>query len=287
MKRLFVPGEEWVYYKIYTGVKSSDNILINYILPLSKKLTDLKIIKKWFFIRYADPDEHLRVRFLLSNISNFGVVVSEINLSLKSLIEDDIIWDIKLDSYKRELERYGANCFPIYEDIFYVDSSFILRFLKELLEERYLPYLGIRIIDTFLSEFKLSDKDKIEFLELWFNGLGKEFGYDRNLKIQLDKKFRKMRKEIDLLFDNSMWPENFRNMLDLYTKEIRSGVNELMINSLSKKEKISIINSLCHMAINRLFRSKQRLSEFVIYGLMIKMLKSNLKKKSNLELINK
>ena len=28
-KRTFIPGSEWIYYKIYTGIKTADSILKN------------------------------------------------------------------------------------------------------------------------------------------------------------------------------------------------------------------------------------------------------------------
>jgi len=51
-------------------------------------------------------------------------------------------------------------------------------------------------------------------------------------------------------------------------------IKELHKNNLVEIDKISLANSICHMTMNRLFRSKPRLSEMVVYGLMSRYYKS-------------
>lgn len=75
MQREFNIGSEWLYYKIYCGVKTSDMILLEH---LKEKISDLKIndfIEKWFFIRYNDPEPHIRLRFLLTKNSNLNLII--------------------------------------------------------------------------------------------------------------------------------------------------------------------------------------------------------------------
>jgi thiopeptide-type bacteriocin biosynthesis protein len=65
MKRDFCIGSEWLYYKLYTGVKTADLILLEKLYSVILELKEKNLIIKWFFIRYKDTDEHLRIRFLL------------------------------------------------------------------------------------------------------------------------------------------------------------------------------------------------------------------------------
>ena len=51
-KRLYIPGSEWVYYKLYTGPKTADTILTDLIDPVINNLSCKNLIEKWFFIRY-------------------------------------------------------------------------------------------------------------------------------------------------------------------------------------------------------------------------------------------
>ena len=50
MKRKFIIGDEWIYFKIYTGLKTADKILIETISPLVQHLFENKRIDKFFFI---------------------------------------------------------------------------------------------------------------------------------------------------------------------------------------------------------------------------------------------
>ncbi|MBK8924711.1 MAG: lantibiotic dehydratase [Crocinitomicaceae bacterium] len=71
LKRTFIPGSEWIYYKIYCGEKTAERILLELVYPLSTEICDtLKLAEKWFFIRYADPDHHIRIRFYAHSVDS-------------------------------------------------------------------------------------------------------------------------------------------------------------------------------------------------------------------------
>jgi len=59
IKRTFIPGDEWLYIKLYTGYKTADTILTEILPEIISKLKDEQLIDKWFFIRYYDPHYHL------------------------------------------------------------------------------------------------------------------------------------------------------------------------------------------------------------------------------------
>lgn len=40
IKRTFLPGSEWVYLKLYTGAKTADELLTDYISPLLNQMLD-------------------------------------------------------------------------------------------------------------------------------------------------------------------------------------------------------------------------------------------------------
>ena len=43
-KRTFYPGDEWLYFKLYTGIKTADDILIRSVFPVVKKLMREEIL---------------------------------------------------------------------------------------------------------------------------------------------------------------------------------------------------------------------------------------------------
>lgn len=137
-KRKFVPGSEWLYLKIYTGVKTADLILEEAVQPLVGYLQENNYISKWFFIRYHDPKPHLRVRFRLNNTNDYDKILNKINKSLKEYIESGEISNILIDTYNREIERYGGNTIEEAETLFYTNSEFALQCLHYDDEEKSL-----------------------------------------------------------------------------------------------------------------------------------------------------
>ena len=104
-KRTFIPGDEWLYYKIYTGVNIADNLLITAFKEIIFILKEQKLIDSWFFIRYNDPNFHLRIRFHLIEFSSKEAIMNVFNNIIKDYIEKGIIWKIELSNYERELEK--------------------------------------------------------------------------------------------------------------------------------------------------------------------------------------
>lgn len=62
IQRKFIPGSQWLYFKIYTGVKTADEVLAHTIRPFLRELYAERWIDGSFFIRYNDPDFHIRLR---------------------------------------------------------------------------------------------------------------------------------------------------------------------------------------------------------------------------------
>ena len=62
-QRTFFIGSNWLYYKFYTGPKTADVVLTELVKPVGEKFIKQQKLDHWFFIRYADPQKHLRVRY--------------------------------------------------------------------------------------------------------------------------------------------------------------------------------------------------------------------------------
>src|SRR5690606_23394635 len=104
-------------------------ILIDTIKPLTERLLKENHITSWFFIRYNDPDFHLRVRFCLKDNKHIGVLLSTFKEVLQPYINHNQLWDVQLNTYKPELERYGNNTMSLSEKFFFYDS---IHFLNNL-----------------------------------------------------------------------------------------------------------------------------------------------------------
>ena len=62
-RRSFPPGSEWLFAKLYSGPATADQVLRDVVRPVVERVLSAGAADRWFFIRYGDPDWHLRLRF--------------------------------------------------------------------------------------------------------------------------------------------------------------------------------------------------------------------------------
>ncbi|KFA93239.1 lantibiotic dehydratase, partial [Archangium violaceum] len=62
LPRSFAPGSEWLYAKLYTGTATADRVLCEAVAPLMREALASGDADHGFFIRYGDPDWHVRLR---------------------------------------------------------------------------------------------------------------------------------------------------------------------------------------------------------------------------------
>ena len=199
MQRDFCLGSEWLYYKIYTGVKTTDLILLEKLQPVILQLKKRNIIQQWFFIRYKDTDEHFRIRFLIDNTTNLSKVIKAFYAVMNELLQDNLAWKIQTDTYKRELERYGETTIEDSEFLFWKDSEMMLEYLsikKTFPKPEMALLFSFASIDSFLNSFSLSNLDKCNLMNSLQHSFKEEFGADKILKKELDKKYRELSKEL-------------------------------------------------------------------------------------------
>lgn len=274
IKRKFLPGEMWVYYKLYTSEIYADKILVDYVSKLIDKLYKKKVINKFFFIRYNDPEFHLRLRFELSSSELFFELINEVNIYFNFLIKNGLIYDISINAYSREIERYKPIPIAVVESFFSINTLFCLSIIKQSQNDENIIWLsGLKWIDDFLSSLKLNYINKLHIVSSFRDSFSDEFNTDKFFSKSLNIKYQKDRNVIFDLLDGN---ENFKyySIIDLSKKSIEINFNNIVIlnkyiskNSLMKNSN-SIIFGLIHMFINRLFRSKNRFHEFVIYDFL-------------------
>jgi len=278
------PGSQWHYIKIYCGVKTAENILIDVLKPIIESLVEEGIIAKWFFIRYADPDHHIRVRFLGGG-TFYAEITEKLNEALACYLQNHLIWKIQTDTYNRELERYGAENMENSETIFFYDSTATVQILS-LLEgdegDELRWQFAIKGVDEFLNSFALSLSEKKELMASISGNFLKEFNADNSeTKKQLGSKYRDIRSKIDLATQTVLSEEHeFYSIWKIFRVRSENLVgciahlNQLYASNKLSVHKSDLIASYLHMFLNRFLRSKQRLQEMVIYDMLHQHYKS-------------
>ncbi len=283
VQRTFIIGDEWIYYKIYSGNFTLDKILISIIKPVISDLNDRGLISKWFFIRYADPDLHIRLRLQIKNSKNLNEIIKIFHHQFSPLIKNDEINSLLIDTYKREIERYGEEYIELAEKIFCFDSNCTINILDIInqspnLEFRWLSCLVS--IDRFLNDLSFKLNAKYELLKYSSKSLNSEFYINSEFIKNLSKLYRQHKKDIyySLKTDSTIKriPVEVTNQFNIrstQTKSLLTFLSESQENPIIPKNHIL---SQIHMIVNRFFNAKQKQYELIIYNFLTRYYKSEI-----------
>ncbi|WP_312396461.1 thiopeptide-type bacteriocin biosynthesis protein [Chryseobacterium sp.] len=274
MKRKFIPGSEWLYVKIYTGIKTADLILEEAVQPIIESFQANKYISKWFFIRYNDPKPHIRIRFLLNHSNHYNKIIHQLHHVLSEYVESGEISQITFDTYTREIERYGENTMEEAESLFNKNSEFTLQCLHYDDEEKII--ISLFYMDEILNIIGLFTQEKLDWIKDFNNAFKQEFNADKKLNSQLDKKYRAFKpKYLDFIQSENFLEE--RNIIISNIKESNLILQNILYHHDNQSLGMSLqsfFQSIFHMNINRLFISNQRLFEMIIYDYLLRYFKA-------------
>jgi lantibiotic biosynthesis protein len=277
VQRSFLPGSEWLYAKLYVGTSSADAVLREVIGPVTREAQASGAVDSWFFIRYADPQWHLRIRLHGDPRRLTTEVLPSLQTAVAPLLQDGRLWRMQLDTYDREIERYGGPAaISLAERLFHADSEAALSIL-DLLEgdtgadTRW--RLAICGIDHLLTDLGLDALGKRTTLTHIRNAFFREFGGGKPLRVQLDMKQRAERRALEALLDPAAGGDMAPALAILRNRSERNAPLTAELRRLEQARRLTmpvaqIAPSLVHMHVNRLIRSAQRAHELVLYDLL-------------------
>jgi thiopeptide-type bacteriocin biosynthesis protein len=250
VRRTFSPGSAWMYFKIYGGYRSLDQVLIMLSHIFQDCLANGQILK-WFFIRYEDTDPHL--------LSYMGGILDTLQTEMK-------VSGWSLHPYERELERYGFESIDATESFFCVDSRLVCEILSQTASENERWLSGLSAINFYLDAMGLGLENKKEFMEYMRDRFMEEFRGSTGLKPQIDKLYRDLRPNVfEYLTQDvkNVFPEEMKKL----AKELLTEISE---KTASLPHWHRIMGSLLHMHVNRLMSADQRKQELVMYDFLVK-----------------
>ncbi|SIQ32290.1 lantibiotic dehydratase [Chryseobacterium sp. RU33C] len=273
----FIPGNKWLYYKIYCGNKFSDKILQDVFPELLDQLNEEDLIKKWFYIRYSDPDNHIRLRLEINDndLTNTAQIITTFNDYFDKYISEGIINKVEMGTYDREYERYEGEFIDTAEHIFHYDSKLTVNLLKNIPNNDDLWLYAIKSIDVYFDVFRMDLDKRHEVISKIYTQFQKEFNVDSNLKKQLDLKYRSNLNIISEIVETDGNPY-FSEFVNAVTENCKE------IEKLRTIQKERLVSSFIHMHINRLIRSRHRMHELIIYGIVEKYYKMKIGKRKYL-----
>lgn len=281
----YYPGMKWLYIKVYMSVRFVQ-IFIEKALPLiAQNLKKEKLISKFHFVRYSDPDSHVRVRFCLIKSDDYLNVHQIFREHLFKEIDHKAIFNLIIDTYKPEFSRYGGELGVEECELLFDSDSFTTcqYYLSRRSENEFI--FGCISIDRLLDDFGYHLNEKANMVTTLSDAYLREFNPTKETLNQLSKKYRGYRNELFTAMKSGLEESEYKayhQLFDIRSQNNITPIKRLKNLTLSKPEIKEIVFSLIHMSLNRLFLSDQRAHELVLYYVLRKQYKSMLAIKKNL-----
>ncbi|MEP7009820.1 MAG: lantibiotic dehydratase [Acidobacteriota bacterium] len=277
LRRSFPPGSEWLYLKVYTGNSTADGIMRDAIGPAIREALSVGDVDSWFFIRYGDPEWHLRIRLHGDPHTLLLHALPRLEKAVSPLLADGRAWKIQLDTYERETERYGgALGMPICETLFGFDSDASLSIVETLEGDEGADArwrLAFRGADLILADLGIADERKITLMGAMRENFAKEFGGQKSLDVSIDQKYRTEKKSLAALLapepaeDDPLAP-GYAILAERSRRSAPALAELARLEAAGELQRVDLAGSLIHMHLNRMIRSAARAHEAVIYGLL-------------------
>ena len=164
------PGSNWLYVKIYGPADRQDALLAGPLGDLAQAMILGGLADDWFFIRYADPDSHLRLRFHGSPKTLLHEVLPELTLLAGEVAAAGDSSTLVIDGYEREFERYGGPAsMAVVERIFSVDSATALTLIGLRIGEESPDLVTARVlsVDALLDGLGLDPDRRRSWYNTW------------------------------------------------------------------------------------------------------------------------
>ena len=113
---------------LYGDLLRQDVMLTQYLPDLLRRLDQ----PEWWFVRYRDPDHHLRLRIALPGPAAFGQVAAEISAWCTKVNRLGLLREVRYPTSFPEYGRWGAGqAWSAAEEVFRADSRALLTQLSE------------------------------------------------------------------------------------------------------------------------------------------------------------
>ncbi len=285
--RRFLPGSEWLQTDIHTGLGSADRVITELVRPWVADSMIRGAADRWCFLRYAEHGARLRVRVHGDPARLLGEVFPALHSRAAVLVQDGVIWNVALDTYQRETERFGGpHGIEIAEHMFHADSDAVAAILEHLqgdAGEIARWRLTLRGIDALLDDLGLDRRTKLEVMRYGKAKLAGMLQASPGLDRQLGIAHRRQRPSLEALLDPAGDPTGDL-AAPLAVLHERSTRLAPWVHELRGRERAGQLTqtvaelawSFVHMFTNRMLRSAALAQELVLYDWLCRAYRSAL-----------
>jgi len=291
-RMLHGPGSEWLYLRIYTGGATADRLLEGPLAKLVEELLASDQVDRWFFLRYADPEPHLRFRFHGEPAGLCATVLPKVHRTLDPLVRTGWIRRFNVDAYEPETARYGGSRnLPDAERLFQADSEAVLRIIAAIPGDEAPDHtrwpLGLVSADRWLDAAGLPLPKRLDLVEsLRAQAIQDSDRAIGELRRWLGDRFRAERSRLEQLFRPSVGDTNPLDLARAILDERTGRCRPILTRMRQRLEKeayplsmADLLASLVHMGLNRLLRTMSHGEEIVVIDFLARIYTSILRRK--------
>ena len=162
------PGSDWTYAKLYCPASDIDTVLRTVVAPLAARHA-ADGSDRWFYLRYADPEPHVRVR--LHAAGRGAQSLGDVAAALAPLLERGTLRRYAFDTYEPELERYGGEAALEHAETLFAHDS-----------RRVIELLRAGALTTFESRTFHATEYLVTLMRAWFREFDSTAWMERNEK---------------------------------------------------------------------------------------------------------
>ncbi|MGW2162215.1 lantibiotic dehydratase [Nonomuraea sp. NPDC001699] len=273
LTRSFPPGSPWLYAKLYSGPVGADTILQQVVRPLVREAVSDASVDRWFFVRYADPDPHLRLRLHGDPGRLTNEVLPALLAACAPFHAEGMLWRIQVDTYEREVERYGgADGIVLAERLFHADSDAALKAIEATPRDMDARWrLALVGLDRLLDDLGLDLAGRLSVCAAARDRFGREFGADAAFAHRLGARYRRERTLLESLLTAPDHPFRARS------EAARPIVAELASCAGADRltrQVTALAGGFLHMHANRMLPAAARAQELVLYDFLSRWYRS-------------
>jgi thiopeptide-type bacteriocin biosynthesis protein len=278
-RRSFPPGTTWLYFKLHGGFSAVDRLLCELVGPLCARLLTDGVAERWFFVRYGDPDYHLRLRLEGPADQLHDVALGALQTGLEPYLEDGSVWRVQLDTYEREVERYGGpEGILTAERLFHLDSEAAVEAVTATRGDSQGRWrLALLGVDALLGDLRFEVARKVLVVDQLRDHLHRLVAPKERLSDLFRQSFRTQRADLEALLASSGPSPPGAGALETRSSRSKSVIAELLESERAgrlTRRIAGIAGSLAHLHVNRMLSAAPRQEELRMYDHLARLYRS-------------
>lgn len=234
----------WLQINFYISNKYHHNFIKNHLIDILTKLKEDNLYTNFFYIRYCDERDHIRIRFKSLHCTDWALIYEKLD---KILNAESGLVVYSIACYNPEIERYGGvHCIESAEDFFCKDSKLAIELLSRFSEENKheLVLYAILFAQIILNTFSSCLEEKLDFIQ--HNYSNREFQKDFRMYGEDYMRYYELANTISYNIEtridiNNIIVKEWKDCLEKYSTRI----NEYSTCFSRKDISLSLIHMMC------------------------------------------